>query len=189
MKLTRRRWVGLGAIVVVLAAVVAFGVFGVHTLFFDNVVDEQGPTFESGATSTTSPSVVTRPTVSSPSDAGVATTSPPPIATTAPTPVSQVREAGRGMFVDRSHPGTGTVVILTDGSQSFVRFEDDFATDNGPDLYVTVTVGDQQIELGRLRGNVGAQNYELPADLGPDSVEAVSVWCKRFDVTFTSAMV
>lgn len=187
MKLTRRRWVGLGAIGVVLVAVVAFGVFGVHTLFFDNVVDEQGPTFESGATSTTSPSVATRPTDSSPSDAITATTSSSPNATTAPVP--QVREAGRGTFVDRSHPGTGTVVILTDGVQSFVRFEDDFATDNGPDLYVTVTVADQQIELGRLRRNVGAQNYELPADLGPDSVEAVSVWCKRFDVTFTSAMV
>lgn len=174
----RRRWiVGLAVVGVAVVGVLAFGVFGVHTLFIDDAVSEDGPVFESGAaaevddpvadTSASSTSVAVRPSTT--------------------TPAPTVREAGRGTFAGVDHPGQGTTVVLTDGTQSFVRFEDDFATDNGPDLYVTVTVGGQPIELGRLKGNVGAQNYELPADVDPDAVEIVSVWCKRFDSTFATA--
>ena len=85
------------------------------------------------------------------------------------------------------HPGEGTVNLLSDGTQTFARFEDDFATDNGPDLYAVAYVAGERIELGRLKGNIGAQNYELPADVDPVAVEQVAVWCKRFDATFTEA--
>ena len=95
--------------------------------------------------------------------------------------------AATGMFDGVDHPGEGTVTILTDGSQTFVRFEDDFSTDNGPDLYVAVVVGGERVELEQLKGNVGSQNYELPADIDPASIETVQVWCKRFDVVFTEA--
>ena len=70
---------------------------------------------------------------------------------------------------------------------SCVRFEDDFSTDNGPDLYAVVYVGGERLELGVLKGNQGAQNYEVPPDVDPASIEAVAVWCKRFDSTFTTA--
>lgn len=76
--------------------------------------------------------------------------------------------------------------MLSDGVQAFVRFEDDFAT-NGPDLYVVVYVDGERLELGVLKGNQGAQNYEVPSDVDPASIEAVVVWCKRFDSTFTTA--
>jgi len=68
-----------------------------------------------------------------------------------------------------------------------VRFEDDFATDNGPDLFVVVYVDGERIELGKLKGNQGSQNYELPESVDPQRVESVAVWCKRFDSIFTDS--
>ena len=180
-----RRGLVIGLLVAgaAVVAVLAFGVFGVQALFIDDEVDEAGPTFRSGATST-------QPTTTPPQDA------PGTSAPAGPTPQSDaettttapvVVEAARGSFAPGEHPGSGTAVLLTDGSQTFVRFEDDFATDNGPDLYAVVHVGGQRVELGRLKGNIGAQNYELPASIDPDAVESVAVWCKRFDATFTTA--
>ena len=40
--------VGLGAVAAALAAFLAFGVFGIQTLFTDTVVDEGGPVFAGG---------------------------------------------------------------------------------------------------------------------------------------------
>ena len=60
---------------------------------------------------------------------------------------------------------------------------------NGPDLYAVVLVDGDRVELGELKGNQGAQNYELPGDIDPATVETVEVWCKRFDSTFVSAPV
>lgn len=165
--------VGLALAAVALAAVLAFGVFGVHTLFVDDEVSEAGPVFDSGADL----DAIGGPAIDDPEVDAPTTTAAAPA----------VRQAARGTFTAVDHPGEGSVVVLTDGTQSFVRFEDDFATDNGPDLYVRVTVGGRAVELEPLKGNVGAQNYELPPDVDPTAIEQVSVWCKRFDSTFTVA--
>ncbi|MFM7535559.1 MAG: DM13 domain-containing protein [Acidimicrobiales bacterium] len=181
----RRRWiVGLAAVAVALVAATAFGVFGVHTLFVDRSVAEKAPVFASGASAGAPPGASTTTTVP-PSDQAQGATPSRAAAPTAAVPT--VREAARGSFTAANHPGRGSVVILTDGAQSFARFEDDFATDNGPDLYVTVTAGGREIQLGRLKGNVGAQNYELPPGIDLSTIERISVWCKRFDSTFTTA--
>lgn len=182
---TGRRWLPwVAGVMVIVGAVVAVGVFGVHTLFIDDEVTEAGPTFASGAaaapTTTVAPTAATEP----PDEpASTPTTASP--TTTAATPA--VREVARGTFTEADHPGAGTAVILSDGTQTFVRFEDDFATDNGPDLFAVVYQGDRLIELAPLKGNKGSQNYELPADLDPATVTGVGVWCKRFDATFTTA--
>jgi hypothetical protein len=173
----------MAVLAVVAAAVVAataFGVFGVHTLFIDRTVAEEGPVFASGA----APGASTTMTVPGSDRAQGAAPSAGAAPTTA---VPTVREAARGSFTAVDHPGAGSVVVLTDGTQSFARFEDDFATDNGPDLYVIVTAGGREIELGKLKGNVGAQNYELPAGIDLSTIERISVWCKRFASTFTTA--
>lgn len=184
---TRRRKVAVavGAAVAVLGAVLAFGVFGVHTLFIDETVDEAGPDFRSGATAATS---VPSDDDASPSPAATPDEDGGAVTEASPAPEAPVvTEAARGTFTADDHPGEGTAILLTDGQQTFVRFEDDFSTDNGPDLFVVVYVAGERIELERLKGNRGAQNYELPASIDPASVEAVAVWCKRFDSTFTTA--
>lgn len=148
---SRAPWVVGGVVVAVaVVAAVAVGYFGVHTLVLDETVDEDMPTFASGA-------------------------------------VVEDEPAATSSFEARDKSGEGTVTLLTDGTQTFVRFEDDFSTDNGPDLYAVAVVGGERVELGTLKGNRGAQNYELPAEVDPAEVEAVQVWCKRFDSTFVEA--
>lgn len=189
----RRALVIGGALVAVVAAVaLAIGVFGVHTLFIDEEVSEAGPEFDSGAVVAGDPTTTLAPAADAP-EGSTAETAPEaeaepeaePAPTTAPAPV--VRTVSTGAFTGVDHPGSGTATLLSDGIQTFVRFEDDFSTDNGPDLFAVAYEGGERIELGRLKGNQGAQNYELPADVDPEAVDTVAVWCKRFDSTFTEA--
>ncbi len=100
---------------------------------------------------------------------------------------SEVTVAATGRFTKSDHDGKGVVNLLTDGKQTFVRFEKGFATSNGPDLHAVAYVGDRRVDLGGLKGNLGSQNYELPSEVDPASVTSVAVWCKRFDATFTEA--
>ena len=63
---TGRRWLPwVAGVMVIVGAVVAVGVFGVHTLFIDDEVTEAGPTFASGAaaapTTTVAPTAATEP--------------------------------------------------------------------------------------------------------------------------------
>lgn len=182
---------GLAALALV--AWLAFGFFGVQALFTDDEVDEAGPTFDSGATLATSPSTTvpsdTMPDAPATTDAGSATTTAPAA------PV--VETAAEGSFVGRSHPAEGQAVVVTDGAQTFLRFEE-FATDNGPDLFVYLSKGtsadspesafdDDFVDLGMLKGNVGDQNYEIPADVDVSEYATVVVWCKRFAVAFGAA--
>jgi Electron transfer DM13 len=43
------------------------------------------------------------------------------------------------------------------------------------------------IDLGSMKGNKGAQNYELPAGVDLSKYRTVTVWCKRFGVNFATA--
>lgn len=43
------------------------------------------------------------------------------------------------------------------------------------------------VNLGALKGNVGNQNYVIPADADLTTLTAVSIWCARFHVSFGAA--
>jgi hypothetical protein len=102
-----------------------------------------------------------------------------------------------GTFVPREHPtrGTARVLRLADG-QVVVRFEG-FATSNGPRLVVWLSgnpadgpdgaFGDRHVDLGPLVGNVGDQNYAVPAGVDTSAYTSVVVWCARFHVAFGAA--
>lgn len=171
-----------------LVAWLAFGLFGVQTLFFDDKVDEAGPVFESGAAlSGAGDTTTTTPGAASPSSTATPPTSVAPA----------VEQVAAGTFVDRSHPASGTAVVLSDGAQTFVRFEN-FETDNGPDLFVYLSRGttaegpegsfdDDFVNLGALKGNIGDQNYEIPPDVDIADYSTVVIWCRRFSVAFGAA--
>jgi hypothetical protein len=74
----------------------------------------------------------------------------------------------------------------------------DFATSNGPDVRVYLVAAPDAsdnetvtqagfIELGKLKGNQGDQNYDVPADLDLTKYRAVTIWCRRFSVNFATA--
>jgi hypothetical protein len=194
--------VALGAV-----AFLAFGVFGVHTLFIDDTVDESGPVFDSGVAADTGLAGVddARSTSESPG----ASAAPTPAADESPLPAATVPPAAatapeivtlaEGTFIPRGrYSGEGRAVVLNDGSeQRFLRFED-FATDNGPDLNVYLVAStdangdsgafdDDFIDLGDLKGNIGDQNYEIPPDVDLSIYDTVVVWCVRFASPFTAA--
>jgi len=109
-------------------------------------------------------------------------------------------ELAVGEFADQDaiHKGTGTARLLRfpDG-RHVLRFEE-FEVTNGPDLKVIVSEGSSfanhdeldaagWVELEPLRGNIGSQNYELPADLDVGALGSVVIWCKTFRVIFSVA--
>ena len=127
---------------------------------------------------------------------GPAEVEPEPDASEPGAPAQVVRLV-EGDFVDRSHPTEGVAVVLNDGTrQRFLRFED-FATDNGPDLNVYLSSApadasagafdDDFVDLGDLKGNIGAQNYEIPSDVDLTHDSTVVIWCVRFGVAFGAA--
>jgi hypothetical protein len=117
--------------------------------------------------------------------------------------ITQAQESGakvlaKGEFhnADKAGKGTATVYQLADGKR--VLRLSNFETDNGPDLHVRLIAADDArntasvaktdyVEVAKLKGNKGNQNYELPdkADLGKYRV--VSIWCNRFTVNFAAA--
>lgn len=104
----------------------------------------------------------------------------------------------RGSFHGVSHEGKGVATIhqLANGKR-VLRFTD-FETSNGPDVQVYLVAADDAndsetvtkagfIHIGALKGNIGDQNYDLPADLDLSKYRAVTIWCRRFGVNFGTA--
>lgn len=113
-------------------------------------------------------------------------------------PATAAATVASGQFAPMTHKGRGTAEILrgADG-RPMLRFTN-FETLNGPDLRVyllgAASVHSKReldsagfLDLGALKGNVGDQNYEIPADADLSRYRAVSVWCRRFGVNFTTA--
>jgi hypothetical protein len=116
--------------------------------------------------------------------------------TTAARPAPVVLAQGTFHPVSHDTRGHATIYQLPDGKR-VVRFSD-FETSNGPDVQVylvaTHDAADNDtvtragfIRLGALKGNIGDQNYDLPADVDLNTYRAVTIWCRRFGVNFGTA--
>lgn len=104
----------------------------------------------------------------------------------------------RGQFHSVAHETMGTATVHELGGGSRVLRLTDFKTSNGPDVRVyliaardasdnaTVTKSGY-LELGKLKGNEGDQNYEIPAGTDLSKYHAVTIWCYRFNVNFATA--
>lgn len=192
--------VGVGVVGLMVAAVLAFGVFGIQTAFIDDEVSEGGPFFTSTGASGLSSDDMTDDEVDEMNTVMDALEVDQEVEADAEEPeMPEIIRVVEGTFIDRIHPGEGTAVVLTDGSaERFLRFEEDFAIDNGPDLNVYLVAGvpadgdagmfdDDFIDLGDLKGNIGSQNYEIPTDVDLDVYNTVVIWCVRFGVAFNAA--
>jgi hypothetical protein len=145
---------------VVLAAVVAWAAFRPERLFVNAKVNESLPTTTmSGNTET-------------------------------------VLASGKFHGVAHESSGQASVYQLADGKR-ILRFTN-FATSNGPDVHVYLVAANDAAdsdtvkksgfrEIGSLKGNIGDQNYELPADIDLGKYRAVTIWCQRFGVNFGTA--
>lgn len=106
--------------------------------------------------------------------------------------------SGQFLDADAVHKGSGDALLfaLPDG-RHLLRFEN-FRTTNGPDLVVYLAkhpapataaqvTDDGFISLGKLKGNVGNQNYFLPDNIDVDDYGSVVIWCELFGVLFSPA--
>ena len=103
-----------------------------------------------------------------------------------------------GNFHGVAHDGKGTATIyqLPDGKR-VLRFTE-FETSNGPDVQVYLVAAQDAndndtvkqagfVSLGSLKGNIGDQNYDVPADVDLSKYKAVTIWCQRFGVNLLNS--
>jgi hypothetical protein len=115
-----------------------------------------------------------------------------------PTASAATNQLATGQFHSGAHEtkGVATVFQLADGKKT-LRLTN-FATSNGPDVHVYLVAATDAkdndavtkagfIDLGSMKGNIGDQNYELPANADLAKYRAVTIWCKRFSVNFGTA--
>ena len=132
--------------------------------------------------------------------AATATAAATAAATPAPTPMPETGPAAvaMGMFMDADefHRGSGSATMFRgpDGNH-ILRFED-FMVTNGPALSVLISKAEgitssenlgEYLDLGPLKGNVGNQNYEVPAGTDVSEYKTVVIYCVPFHVVFATA--
>ncbi|GAA0265745.1 DM13 domain-containing protein [Cryptosporangium japonicum] len=132
------------------------------------------------------------PVVPAPAPTASASASAPPVGN---------RLVATGTFVTHEHDTSGRVQLIErpGGTHQLVLLG--LRTSDGPDLRVWLT--DQAVRPGRagwhvfddgrylevaaLRGNRGNQVYDLPATTDVEGLRSVTIWCKRFSVSFGAA--
>jgi hypothetical protein len=166
-----RKWMIAGTILALAAVSAGLYWFQPWKLYTTKTVNEAAPVVEAGPTTRSVP------------------------ATSAATLVAH------GDLVAHEHSTSGQVqlVRLADGRHQLVI--QNLSTSDGPDLRVWLT--DQPVlagsegwhvfddgmylELGRLKGNRGTQVYDVPAGTDVTKYRSVSIWCRRFGVSFGAA--
>ena len=101
-------------------------------------------------------------------------------------------ELARGSFAGADgHEGTGLATVIdrpADGRVlTFTRFDVDPGVDVDVFLSASPTDVSDRIELGGLKGNVGDQQYEIPAGADLRRYPNVVLWCNPFTVRIAVA--
>ncbi len=85
--------------------------------------------------------------------------------------------------------GTAKVITYDDWSQ-VLKFENNFKSTPGPDVYVYLATDEKAsdfVNLGIIQNNDGTQEYTIPAGTDLNKYDKVLIWCQAFGVLFGSA--
>ena len=156
----KKVWIGAGVIVVALA----WYAFRPELLFVNKSVSESFPITSAAAS---------------------------PSSTPAP------RALASGEFKGYAHETHGNAAIFEVEGKRVLRLTN-FMTSNGPDVHVYLVAATDAtddatvknagyIDLGSMKGNIGDQNYDVPANVDLKKYQAVTIWCARFNVNFATA--
>ena len=119
--------------------------------------------------------------------------------TTAGTQLAAVQlKIGELRDADSFHKGSGQAIIYRGPDGSHLLRLENLSVTNGPDLHVLLSPHpDPQshgevkqpgyVDLGKLKGNKGNQNYEIPAEVDVSIQGSVIIYCKPFSVIFSVA--
>lgn len=110
---------------------------------------------------------------------------------------ASVINSGTFIEIDALHWGEGTATIYQLPDQRQVLRFDEFSSAMGGDVYVylsrdpeprtAVEVGVDFLDLGRLKGNIGNQNYAIPAGIDVNRYLSVVIFCRQFNTVITTA--
>ena len=105
-----------------------------------------------------------------------------------------------GTFHGKVHNTSGRATIYDEGDGKMVLRLTNFKTSNGPDVHVILIAAKdadddanflksstERVELGKLKGNEGDQNYDIPAGTDLTRFMTVSIYCERFNANFGAA--
>ncbi|HWY43981.1 MAG TPA: DM13 domain-containing protein [Candidatus Sulfotelmatobacter sp.] len=105
-----------------------------------------------------------------------------------------------GTFHGKVHSTSGRATVYQGADGKKILRLTHFKTSNGPDVHVILVAAKdakddanfisgnvERIELGKLKGNEGDQNYELPENIDLAKFQTVSIYCERFNANFGAA--
>jgi len=105
-----------------------------------------------------------------------------------------------GTFHGKVHSTSGRATVYQGAGGKRILRLTHFKTSNGPDVHVILVAARdvkddanslgssvERIELGKLKGNEGDQNYELPENIDLGKFQTVSIYCERFNAVFGAA--
>ena len=105
-----------------------------------------------------------------------------------------------GKFHGKVHSTEGQATVYHQADGKLLLRVSGFKTSNGRDVHVIlVAVKDasddasfsksntERVEPGKLKGNEGDQNYEIPARTDLSKFATASIYCERFNAYFGSA--
>ena len=111
-----------------------------------------------------------------------------------------VKTLETGTFHGKVHQTSGRATIYQQADGKLVLRLTNFKTSNGPDVHVVLIAAKDaeddanflknntpKVELGKLKGNEGDQNYEIPTGTDLAKFQTVSIYCERFNANFGAA--
>ncbi|MCH7970584.1 MAG: DM13 domain-containing protein [Chloroflexi bacterium] len=190
----RKRWstIGLGVALVLAVPVLWLAWWLGSPLFIDKVADEDFPL----TTNATIPDNVTRPEAETTMETAAKIEAPmsEPMTTGMSSAEAVSLISGDFRDADRFHRGSGRATVYRLEDDSHVLRLEDLNVTNGPDLHVLLMVdpeggdkGQGYLDLGKLKGNIGNQNYPIPDDADVSRYHAVMIYCQPFHVVFSTA--
>ena len=113
---------------------------------------------------------------------------------------NSVKTLETGTFHGKVHQTSGRATIYQEENGKLVLRLTNFKTSNGPDVHVILIAAKdadddanflksdtERLELGKLKGNEGDQNYEIPGGTDLAKFQTVSIYCERFNASFGAA--
>jgi hypothetical protein len=105
-----------------------------------------------------------------------------------------------GTFHGKVHSTSGRATIYQEADGKLILRLTNFKTSNGPDVHVILIAARDadddanflksdtpRVELGKLKGNEGDQNYVIPAGTDLSRFQTVSIYCEHFNANFGAA--
>jgi Electron transfer DM13 len=105
-----------------------------------------------------------------------------------------------GTFHGKVHQTSGRATVYQEQDGKLILRLTHFKTSNGPDVHVILIAardaednanflksGTERVELGKLKGNEGDQNYVIPAATDLSKFQTVAIYCERFNANFGAA--